>query len=225
MKDTVSIKKIESLQNDVLKQVAKIQKKYPDIFFVFTGGTALSRFYLKHRFSEDIDLIISGTDERSILRISQEFSRRLTICGRLELRNFDLDFGHFEWLLFSKDTFLKIELSQKFGRNIFPPKVFGDLLVEDLKGLLVGKIEAFLGREDPKDLIDLLICFQKHPDVLWEAINEASKMIPAFGYAHFLREIEQRPLSLERQKLFISCSLAKFEELRHGLIKYFFEKT
>lgn len=45
------------LQQD---QILFLLKKFPEFPFVLSGGTALARFYLHHRFSEDLDFFFEG---------------------------------------------------------------------------------------------------------------------------------------------------------------------
>ncbi len=53
--------KLYPLQDEVLKVIAGC-----DTDFYLTGGTALSRFYLQHRFSEDLDFFVNNVNDFSV---------------------------------------------------------------------------------------------------------------------------------------------------------------
>jgi predicted nucleotidyltransferase component of viral defense system len=57
-------------QNKVLLEIGKL-----DSPFYLTGGTALSRYYLNHRWSDDLDFFVNGIDSFSkwIERFIQTF--------------------------------------------------------------------------------------------------------------------------------------------------------
>ncbi|MGO9481854.1 MAG: nucleotidyl transferase AbiEii/AbiGii toxin family protein, partial [Candidatus Kryptoniota bacterium] len=68
--------KLYPLQDGVLKIVRDLQ-----LPFYLTGGTALSRHYLGHRFSDDLDLFVNADENFSadvqqlVNRISDEYTR------------------------------------------------------------------------------------------------------------------------------------------------------
>ncbi len=119
-----------------------------------SGGTAASRGYLNHRFSDDLDLFADDDKnfalwaERVIHAISSAKVGEL-IVGLREERFFRLTYTH-------EDVVLKIELI-----NDVPSRV-GDIQnhlvlgrLDSAENILANKITALLDREEPKDLADI----------------------------------------------------------------------
>ena len=217
-------KKICRLQIKVLREAIEVQKAFPEAFFVLTGGTALSFFYLHHRFSEDLDFIASGVDDKDLIRISQKFSNGLRKYGRLEAVISDLNFGYFEWWLYSEDCRLRIEIAQKFQRDLFPAEDISGLKLESFAGILLGKFEAFMGRKDPKDTIDLLVAYHQEPRAFLWTLNRAYNLVSSFRYGRFLARLLKAPLEFGDLILwppYDGWSVSAFEDLRKRLVKDF----
>lgn len=66
-----------NLQEEIIKQISQTALK--DSFFL-TGGTALSIFYLEHRYSEDLDFFteIPGA-VGSILPILEDIGKKINV--------------------------------------------------------------------------------------------------------------------------------------------------
>ena len=151
-----------------------------DTSFYLTGGTAASRGYLQHRFSDDLDYFVNDDDrfglwvERIIQSLNKEWQ-----CDVLmkEERFARLN-------LSQKDISLKIEMI-----NDVPARV-GDVQIHSLLGrldsaenILANKVTALLSREEPKDLADIWgFCCQKNlslRDAITDAQSKAAGVFPA----------------------------------------------
>ncbi len=161
---------LESLypfQNGVMKLVNELETP-----FYLTGGTALSRHYFNHRYSDDLDLFVNQNDQYD------KWIQRL--FEHLEDRRHRLDFsivhektikGEHYTLLFLKkqDMFLKLE----FVNDVAPH--FGDFennsmlgRIDSWQNILTNKLTA-LGRLEIKDFVDVWI-IAKHYAFCWPSM-------------------------------------------------------
>lgn len=149
------------LSTDDYKKLYQLQDKFLTWWhtlgfpFYLTGGTALGRFYLNHRYSEDLDFFCNSNPEYqsniAVLknRIAAEFS------VDLQQSLFTEDFTR---LFVEKDNlFLKIELVNDV--EYYPgkpaPYIFG--FIDTPLNILSNKLTAIAGRDEPKDIYDILI--------------------------------------------------------------------
>ncbi|MBX6424172.1 nucleotidyl transferase AbiEii/AbiGii toxin family protein [Thermosulfurimonas sp. F29] len=204
----------------ILKKAREVQQLYPRTFFVLTGETLLSFFYLHHRFSQDPDFVISGAPEREEYQIIQTFSRALREMGRLEAIDINPEFGHYEWVLHHPTSVSKVEVTRKFNREELPCKCVEGLKVESLKGALLGKVEAFMWRSDPKDLVDLLVAYQHYPLTVIQTLEHAQTWISDFRYIDFLIRLENAELNLQGLILW-NVREEELLHIRHALIAHF----
>ncbi|MBE7433830.1 MAG: nucleotidyl transferase AbiEii/AbiGii toxin family protein [Anaerolineales bacterium] len=141
-----------------------------DTGFYLTGGTAASRGYLQHRFSDDLDYFVND-DERFGLwteRVIQALSRE----WHCEVLTKEERFARLN--LVQGDVMLKIEMINDVPArtgNVTNHPVLGRL--DSAENILANKVTALLGREEPKDLADVWgFCCQKSLS-LQEAITGA----------------------------------------------------
>lgn len=147
-----------------------------------SGGTAASRGYLNHRFSDDIDLFADDDKdfvlwaERVIHTISSAKLGEL-IVGLREERFFRLTLTH-------EGVALKIEMindvPSRVG-SIQDHPILGRL--DSAENILANKITALLDREEPKDLADIWgFCHLKGlllEDAISGAQGKAAGVFPA----------------------------------------------
>ena len=137
-----------------------------------SGGTAASRGYLNHRFSDDIDLFADDDKnfglwaERVIHAISGAKMGEF-IVGLREERFFRLTLTH-------EDVVLKIEMINDVPSRVGAIQdhpILGRL--DSAENILANKITALLDREEPKDLADIWGFCQLKGLSLEEAISGA----------------------------------------------------
>jgi predicted nucleotidyltransferase component of viral defense system len=159
--------------------VFKILEEYD---FYLTGGTALSRFYLNHRYSDDLDFFVH--QKTDFLDNVKEIIARLKDKFSLETRVMAADFAQVyihtdEFHEKYRDQFqanLKVDFVNeneipRFGElNSF--KVFSR--VDNMRNMLSNKITA-ITRLEPRDVADIwFIC--KNLSFKWdEVIHEAEQ--------------------------------------------------
>ncbi len=125
-----------------------------DTGLYLSGGTAASRGYLNHRFSDDIDLFADDDKnfilwaERVIHAISSAKNGEL-IVGLREERFFRLTFTH-------EGVALKIEMINDVPSRVGIIQVHPILgRLDSAENIVANKITALLDRGEPKDLADI----------------------------------------------------------------------
>lgn len=151
-----------------------------DTGFYLTSGTAASRGYLQHRFSDDLDYFVNDDNrfglwvERIIQSLNKEW--------KCEVMMKEERFARLN--LVQKDLSLKIEMI-----NDVPARV-GDIQnhpilgrLDSAENILANKVTALLDREEPKDLADIWgFCCQKNLSLqaaITDAQSKAAGIFPA----------------------------------------------
>jgi predicted nucleotidyltransferase component of viral defense system len=120
--------------------------------FYLTGGTALSAFYLQHRYSEDLDLFTpdSLAFQEADKVVAQSCGKISVLYTPVRITSF---FKHFQ--IGSVEAPLTIHLSFETVPQLHLPNTFEGIRVDAIEEITVNKICAALGRTEIKDLIDL----------------------------------------------------------------------
>lgn len=109
--------------------------------FYLTGGTALGRFYLNHRFSEDLDFFINADPQyhHYISELKKKIEARFTV--NLQQSLFADDFTRF--FITENDVFLKIELVNDIDYYVGQPKNYTFGLIDSPLNIrfFIGKIK------------------------------------------------------------------------------------
>jgi predicted nucleotidyltransferase component of viral defense system len=156
-----------SFQDEVLRLIQKAGSP-----FYLTGGTALSRCYLHHRYSDDLDLFVNAdlnfkTNCDKILSVLKERSGWKTEVGTVA--------ETFVRLMLEKEgAFLKVDLVNdiRFHWGGFQEcSIY--YRVDNQRDILSNKLRS-LSRRDIKDLADILFIAQTY-EFEWEEIFEDAK--------------------------------------------------
>jgi predicted nucleotidyltransferase component of viral defense system len=160
-------------QDRVLKVINQIETE-----FYLTGGTAASRAYLNHRFSDDLDFFVND-DPRFGLWV-ERLIQALHARWQCDVLLKEERFARFN--LTENDQFMKIELINDVPARIGVTQTHLTLgRVDTAENILANKITALLGREEPKDLADIWgFCFLKGLNVRDAITNAQSKAIGVF---------------------------------------------
>ncbi|CAG0994208.1 hypothetical protein ANAEL_02481 [Anaerolineales bacterium] len=151
-----------------------------DTGFYLTGGTAASRGYLQHRFSDDLDYFVNDDSSFGLWveRIIQALNRE----WKCEVLMKEERFARLN--LIQGETILKIEMINdvpaRVGEAAKHP-VLGKL--DSAENILANKVTALLAREEPKDLADVwgFCCLKKLSlhDAITGAQGKAAGIFPA----------------------------------------------
>jgi len=137
------------LQDEVLAIISSLETG-----LYLSGGTAVSRGYLHHRFSEDLDLFADDAPDfrlwaaRLVQALAKDKRWRLEVVQREERL--------VRMVLTAPQRVLKIELINDVPSRIGVVSrhpVLG--LLDCPENLLANKISALLDRDEPKDLADI----------------------------------------------------------------------
>jgi predicted nucleotidyltransferase component of viral defense system len=142
--------KLYPLQDAVLAAFSRVETE-----FYLTGGTAASRGYLNHRFSDDIDLFVNDQPRFSL------WADRLVAAARAADPAWRVQVGlrderFLRFLIGTSEVELKIELVNDVPSHvgvITTHSVLGRL--DSAENILANKLTALADREEPKDLADV----------------------------------------------------------------------
>lgn len=193
-------------QQIILSEVSK--ESYFTNFY-FTGGTALSAFYLQHRYSEDLDFF--SEDEFDIRRAES------IIDGLSKKYNFEYTSEFIEivqifMIKFKNKEPLKADFATYPYRKIEKEKVFDGIKVDSLIDIAVNKLHTVNQRTTVKDFVDLY--FLLHRFSFWDLregirIKFRQKLEPFIFASDFLKVEEFdtlprmiKPLTLDELKSF-----------------------
>ncbi len=158
-------KKLYQLQDAVLKNI------FSHRFSLYLGGgTALSRFYLQHRYSDDLDLFTHDVAFFSdIFRIIQ--TSLTEEWPSVEIKTNSRDFKRL--LLEDGGIQVKIDLVADRLPRIGLPVDIDSNIVDTVRNIASNKIGALISRDEGRDLIDLWSIAKAYPFVWPQLIGEA----------------------------------------------------
>lgn len=117
--------------------------------FYLTGGTALSRFHLHHRYSDDLDFFIND---------APDFVEKTSLIVRTLRESFDLkvELQTSSYYSIVINDILKVEFVNDvaYHDNGFIKTPNFDK-VDTISNILSNKLTAIIGRDEPKDVVDI----------------------------------------------------------------------
>lgn len=144
--------------------------------FYLTGGTALSRHYFRHRYSDDLDLFVNNdinfnhyidTFYKTLIEKQEAGLLKIDIQRLRRNENF------LQFFISKKEVELKVDLINDVAPH------YGKLLVnntlgkvDSLRNILSNKLSAIF-RYEAKDIVDIWIICKNFKCNLREIINEA----------------------------------------------------
>lgn len=164
------------LQDEVLAVAARV-----DAGFYLTGGTALGRVHLRHRYSEDLDLFVNDDDRFHVWADRLLEAWRTEKGWALQVQRRDPRF--LRALLSGGEAQLKIEfVNDVRGRVGVPVRHEGFGLVDTPENILANKVTAVLDRQEPKDLADIWGLCRRGGLALGDAlVGASSKAVGVFA--------------------------------------------
>jgi len=153
--------KIYKVQDSVLPLIAPLIGD-----FYLTGGTALARFYLNHRYSDDLDFFTHRNTEfqKKVREIFELLKLHYTIEENTTVLSTD-----FIRINISKETTLKMEfvndIAYRWGNTILTQHI----AVDNIANILANKLTALVSRDEPKDVFDI-VSIAEHYAFNWKEI-------------------------------------------------------
>ena len=158
--------------------------------FYLTGGTCLNRFYIPARHSEDIDLFTSDNHLfRDELRISLDAMKEAGI--RYEV---DVDTRDFARVVV--EGALQADfVNDRVYRSGNPEIHKRTMRLDNVLNMCANKVCAILGRDEPKDVFDLALCYTDKQIQLAATLEEAQKKC-SFSHEELLVRLRSFPTEL-----------------------------
>ncbi len=142
---------LTNFQKEALKEVGKSELSR---FFVWSGGTALSFYYLQHRLSADLDFMSQDLFPDEYLLIEfRKIARKLGVKSIEEQKKLN---RHEFWLKKGKEV-LRMEFVFYPFPHIRPPQKLKEfnIKIDSIEDMLTNKAQAAYERSEPKDIFDL----------------------------------------------------------------------
>lgn len=155
----------------------KVIPLFKDSPFYLTGGTALSRGYYNHRYSDDLDYFVN--DHPDFRRIAQ---RQIEILGdifnEVKVSVSELNFCR----VFVAKERLKIEMINDVPSHIGETVAHPTLgIIDSKENILANKITAAADRALPKDIVDIYFLLKDGSNIkkaLTDAESKAAGISP-----------------------------------------------
>ncbi|MBI4098177.1 MAG: nucleotidyl transferase AbiEii/AbiGii toxin family protein [Candidatus Levybacteria bacterium] len=177
--------------------------------FYFTGGTALSAFYLQHRYSEDLDFFSEEKfDVQGVENIIDELSKKY----KFEYTSEFIEIVQIFMIKFAKGEALKLDFATYPYRKIEEKKIVSGVKIDSLIDIAVNKLHTVNQRTTVKDFVDLYFLLQRFS--FWDLkegiqIKFRQKLEPFIFASDFLK-IEEfdtlprmiKPITLDELKSF-----------------------
>jgi predicted nucleotidyltransferase component of viral defense system len=188
-------KTLYPFQDEVLRIVSEL--KTP---FYLSGGTAASRGYLNHRYSEDLDFFVNDRPDFGLWaeRLIERFRTESGWSCRVNIRE-----SRFVRLtLENEDAPLKIELINDVPAHAGSIRENPELgRVDSPENILANKITALIDRAEPKDFADIwgFCCVRKMElgGALDDASSKASGIFP-LDLARVLYSVDEKDWAVVR---------------------------
>jgi len=156
-------------QKTILACIAE-DKYFADNFY-FTGGSALAEFYLKHRFSDDLDFFSEKKfDTQTVLTKITSFSQKYGF--RFTPRLVEVVY-RFE-IVFPKEVRFMVDFGFYPFKRLEKGKKFQGLEIDSLKDIAANKLLTINQRADIKDFVDLYFLL-KEKYTIWDLIYATEK--------------------------------------------------
>lgn len=160
--------------------------------FYITGGTALSRFYLYHRYSDDIDLFMNNDPSftQTVNQIRGILEKTLNPSGdKLILTNSFVRV----WIEYNFVS-LKIEfvndVEGRWNNTLFA----GNIPVDNPANILSNKLTALVSRDEPKDVFDI-VCLSENYNFNWMEVFEHTTKKAIIAEADVAMRLSSFPVS------------------------------
>ena len=144
--------------------------------FYLTGGTALGRFYLNHRHSDDLDFFMNAGANYAacIAEIMRKINGRFAV--NIQQCLFADDFTRI--FLTEDEISLKIELVNDVDHYAGKPLDYRFGQIDTPFNILANKLSALIGRDEPKDVFDIIHISLNYsfqwPDIFYHTKQKAA---------------------------------------------------
>ena len=128
--------------------------------FYFSGGTALSHYYLQHRLSEDLDFFREEEFDVQATYVALKSLKTQIKYDKIDFQtnmNRNLFFLHFQ-----DKSILKLEFTYYPFAQVEPPKIIDGLLVDSAIDIATNKLFTIVQTPRGRDYYDLYYLINKY---------------------------------------------------------------
>ncbi len=171
--------------------------------FYLTGGTALSRFYFHHRFSDDLDLFVNADEKYTsyVEKLISYLEKNKSSLGiSINYERLTKSENHTQLFLSANEVELKIDMINDIAVYFGEFEIDKELgKIDNWRNILSNKVSA-LFRFEIKDYVDIISKNKK------------------FNWREILLEAKQKEAGVDPVEIFNLFTSFPFENL--GLIKW-----
>ncbi len=145
----IDYSKLYQLQNKFLNFWGNL-----DLPFYLTGGTALGRFYLNHRYSEDLDFFVNEDDNyKEYMKLFAKQLENIFKVDKSKTLSYD---NYTRFYIYENETILKLDFVNDVKyRSGQPIEIYFGRIDTPLN-ILSNKISTIINRDEPKDIFDIV---------------------------------------------------------------------
>lgn len=140
--------------------------------FYLTGGTALAAYYLKHRYSEDLDFF--SEKEVEILSINV-FLKEIKSAIGIKKIDFQQSFNRNLFFLHTGREILKVEFTYFPFHQIEPPDKKDGIRVNSLTDIATDKAFTIVQNPRARDFIDLYYILKNNKNISFEGLIKMAR--------------------------------------------------
>jgi predicted nucleotidyltransferase component of viral defense system len=161
------------------KQLYSLQTKVLQLFnaidgpFYLTGGTALCRFYLNHRFSADLDFFVNNLPD--FRKAIEPYENLIHTNFSLQKEGSLITDEFVRYLIVQDNISLKIEFVNDVLYRYKIPIPNAIYPVDNVRNILSNKLTCIVGRDEPKDFFDIITLSLQYQFNWLEIFNEATE--------------------------------------------------
>jgi len=198
---SIDYNKLYELQDKVMEIVFDAEQ-----IFYLTGGTALNRFYQEKRYSDDLDFFTHNRIDfnRALREIKFKLSKSFYIEEEVSSKDF---------VRLKIDRFLQVDfVYDSVMRYKEPIYLDNGYIIDNCENILANKITAVMGRDNPKDIFDILL-IDKYYSYNWKDILEIAHKKAGFSDDDLIIRLKTFPVDLLKTiKLIDYTFLNNFED-------------
>ena len=198
---SIDYNKLYELQDKVMEIVFDAEQ-----IFYLTGGTALNRFYQEKRYSDDLYFFTHNRIyfNRALREIKFKLSKSFYIEEEVSSKDF---------VRLKIDRFLQVDfVYDSVMRYKEPIYLDNGYIIDNCENILANKITAVMGRDNPKDIFDILL-IDKYYSYNWKDILEIAHKKAGFSDDDLIIRLKTFPVDLLKTiKLIDYTFLNNFED-------------
>ena len=158
-----SYKSLYQLQDKVLE----ILKGHLGSFYL-TGGTALGRYYLNHRFSDDLDFFVNSDPlfSSEVKRIYKRVIDKLPVDTKSTIET-----DEYVRIWVGDEIRMKLEFVNDTGEHWNPVLFYNEVPLDNPGNILANKLGAMLNRDEAKDVFDIVSIAERY-SFSWSTIYQ-----------------------------------------------------